>query len=81
MIQKTRGWKTTEFWLAILSNLVTVIGALKNVIPADKAAMYIGIINAIYGITRTIGKLPQGDITNEKVTSTVVSVSTPDSKS
>jgi hypothetical protein len=75
------GWKTTEFWLTILSNLVTVIGTLKNVIPPEKAAMYIGIINAIYGIIRTYGKTNQGDQINEKTTSTVVSVSTPGSKS
>lgn len=50
------GWKTTEFWLAVLSNVATVIPALSGVIPAEKAAMILAVVNGIYGIVRGLTK-------------------------
>lgn len=50
------GYKTSEFWLAVLSNVATVIPALAGVIPAEKAAMILAVVNGIYGIVRGLTK-------------------------
>ena len=60
------GYKTTEFWLTILSNLSTIIGALTGVIPPEKAAIIIAAINAIYGFLRTVTKSIEGNKGNFK---------------
>lgn len=56
------GWKTTEFWLSLLSQGVTLIGALKGIIPADKAAMIMAVISGIYGIVRAVTKSNAPDL-------------------
>ena len=50
------GWKTTEFWLTVLSNLAVVVGALEGVIPAEKMAIIIAVINGVYGVVRATTK-------------------------
>ena len=50
------GWKTTEFWMTIATNVVTVAGALKGLIPDDKAALIVAIANAVYGVARALTK-------------------------
>ena len=50
------GWKTTEFWLVVLSNIATVIPALSGVIPPEKAATILAVVNGIYGIVRALTK-------------------------
>ena len=50
------GWKTTEFWLAVLSNIATVIPALGGLIPPEKAATILAVVNGLYGIVRAITK-------------------------
>ena len=50
------GWKTTEFWLVMVSNLTTLAGALGGVIPADTSAIIIAVLNGVYGVLRTIAK-------------------------
>ena len=57
MNSETRaGWKTTEFWLIVVSNLLAITGTLKGVIPADTGAIIIASLNGIYGVLRTIAK-------------------------
>ena len=65
------GWKTTYFWLTLLSNVVPIVGSLKGVIPPDKAAMIIGIINGVYGIIRSFSTA------NAPVITPVVTVAAP----
>ena len=50
------GFKTTEFWLTILSNIVSIVGSLAGVIPPDVAAIIIAVANGLYGILRSIVK-------------------------
>lgn len=50
------GWKTTEFWLAVLSNVATVVPALGGLIPPEKAATILAIVNGLYGIVRALTK-------------------------
>lgn len=53
------GWKTTEFWLTILTNLGSVVGALSGVIPADLAVKIIAGINGTYAVARSVLKAIQ----------------------
>lgn len=50
------GWKTTEFWLAVLSNVATVVPALGGLIPPEKAATLLAVVNGLYGIVRALTK-------------------------
>lgn len=50
------GYLTTEFWMTILTNIVTLVGALKGVIPDQAAAIILASANGIYGVVRAITK-------------------------
>lgn len=50
------GWKTSEFWLVVLSNIAAIVPALNGVIPADKAATLLVIVNSVYAIVRALTK-------------------------
>lgn len=50
------GWKTTEFWMTIMTNVVTVVQALNGVIPPETAAIILAVANGLYGVLRTITK-------------------------
>ena len=53
------GWKTTEFWVTVVANLIVVVGALGEVIPADTAAVIIAVLNGVYGVLRALIKAPE----------------------
>jgi hypothetical protein len=59
--QVKAGWKTTEFWMTLITNLVAVLGALNGVIPADTMAIILAVVNGVYGVLRALVKQP--DIT------------------
>lgn len=50
------GWKTTEFWLTLLTNVSTLVAALKGVVPDQAALIIVASANGIYGIIRAISK-------------------------
>lgn len=50
------GWKTSEFYLTILSNLITIAGALQGVIDPKTAAIILAVLNGLYTTLRTIAK-------------------------
>lgn len=50
------GWKTTEFYLTLLTNLVAIVGALKGVIPDHVATIIVAVANGSYGVVRAITK-------------------------
>lgn len=52
----TPGWKTTEFWLTVLTNIITIAGSLQGIVPAQTAAIITAVANGVYGILRTITK-------------------------
>jgi len=52
------GYKTTEFWLIVLSNLTTIVTALKGVISPEKSVVVLAILNGIYTILRSLVKQP-----------------------
>lgn len=52
----TPGYKTTEFYLTLLTNIVTIVGTLKGVIPEHIGATIIAAANGLYGVLRTFAK-------------------------
>lgn len=56
------GYRTTEFWMTVATNLIAIIGTLKGVIPEDKAAIALAIANGVYAIARSLVK--SGETTN-----------------
>ena len=50
------GWKTSEFWLTIISNLVTIAGALQGIIDPKTAAIVLAVLNGLYTTLRTVAK-------------------------
>lgn len=48
----TPGWKTTEFWVTMLGNLITAVGMLKSVIPANVGTIVLGVLNSVYTVVR-----------------------------
>jgi len=53
------GVKTTEFWMTVVSNLVTIIGALGGNIEPEKAAILLAVLNGIYSVLRSLVKQPE----------------------
>ena len=57
------GYKTTEFWLTILTNLITIVTAIQGVIPPQTAAIILAVLNGIYTTMRSIVKINAPDTT------------------
>ena len=51
------GWKTSEFWMTMATNVIAVVGALGKFIPAEASAVVMAIANAVYSISRSITKV------------------------
>lgn len=67
--QMKSGWKTSEFWMTAVGQLMTLAGALNGVLDPKTAAIISASLTGVYGVLRTLAKNP--DIT------TVVSVQSP----
>ena len=52
------GYKTTEFYITVVSNLLGVFGVVKGMIPADTAAVILAVLNGLYGVLRALQKQP-----------------------
>lgn len=50
------GWKTSEFWLTAITNVIGVVGALKGIIPANYATIALTVLNSVYAIVRSFVK-------------------------
>lgn len=67
------GWKTSEFWLTVIFNLVTILGTLKGVIPANIGTVALTVLNSVYGLIRAITKSNAPDLpTVDSSTTTVI---------
>lgn len=56
MNNTTPGWKTTEFWLNVATQIGTLWGAISGFIPPKYAAIISTAGIAIYTVARTILK-------------------------
>lgn len=63
------GWKTSEFWMSIVAQLLAVAATLNGILDPKVAAVVVASLNALYGILRTVAKA-QGEVTSTTVTST-----------
>ena len=52
------GYKTTEFWLTMVSNLLGVFGVVKGMIDPNTAAVILAVLNGAYGVLRALQKQP-----------------------
>ncbi len=51
------GWKTSEFWITVLSTTIpTLIGAANGMIPPKWATIILAASSAAYGLIRAITK-------------------------
>ena len=66
----TPGWKTTEFWGKVAVQLFTVYGMVSGLLPADKAALILGLMESIYGVARAIVKIKGGTLPDIPVSAT-----------
>lgn len=51
------GLKTTEFWLVVVSNLLTIIAAMKGIIPPKTAAIVVAVLTGIHDVLRNLLKI------------------------
>lgn len=50
------GFKTTEFWLTIATNVAAVVSTVAGALPPEKAGILMAIANGIYAATRAFAK-------------------------
>lgn len=53
------GWKTSEFWMTVVTQILAVVGALNGVIDPKTAATVVAALNAVYAVLRTLAKAPE----------------------
>lgn len=51
-----KGYKTTEFWVTILTQVATIGTAVAGLLPPDRAAILVGLSQAAYAISRGLAK-------------------------
>jgi len=51
------GWKTTEFWVTVLTDAGLLISSVAGVLPAKYAALGASISTALYAVARGLAKL------------------------
>lgn len=56
LMEKKPGWKTSEFWLSVISIVLTVFFAVKSLINPAWALTALTAITVAYQIARTIAK-------------------------
>lgn len=56
LMEKKPGWKSSEFWLSILSIALTVFFAVKSFINPQWAVATLTVITVAYQVLRTIAK-------------------------
>lgn len=53
------GWKTSEFWMTVVGQLMTLAGALNGVLDPKTAAIVSAVLTGVYSILRTLAKQPE----------------------
>jgi len=50
------GWKTTEFWMTILTSLSAMVGQFEGAVPAPWGTILAAVVTAAYAIARALTK-------------------------
>ena len=53
----SKGIQTTEFALTLIVNIASIIASVSGLIPPSICLIVLAVVNAIYGILRTIVKI------------------------
>jgi len=61
-MRERRGYQTTEFWVTIATNIISIIYVLDKVLPPKYAIFATAIANGIYAISRAIAKVPRSEL-------------------
>lgn len=81
MVGTKPGYKTTEFYVTLLSNIIGVLGIIKGTVPPQYAGyvvMALTVLNSVYTIARTFIK--QGDASGTTVIAGPATVTTTTTK-
>ena len=49
-------WRTSEFWISILTNLGALASAIAGALPMKYAVPLMGLVNGLYAISRGLAK-------------------------
>jgi len=52
------GYRTTEFWLTLVSNVASVLAMVSGVLPPKYGVPVMAVSNMLYAILRTLVKEP-----------------------
>lgn len=72
------GWKTSEFWLTVLTNIIAIVGSLGGLIPPQTATVILAVANGVYGIIRAITKSSASSTSVTATTGSTVTVAPTD---
>lgn len=50
------GWKTTEFWVAVLTSVGAIAADASDALPSKYAALLIGVSTLAYSVSRGLAK-------------------------
>lgn len=50
------GFKTTEFWVTIATNVAAILAAIGGAMPAEKAGLLLVVANGLYAVSRGLAK-------------------------
>lgn len=53
----TRGYRTTEFWVTVLTQLALLISAVADALPPRYAAIASAAVGGLYAISRGLAKM------------------------
>lgn len=56
-----RGWKTSEFWVSLLTTVGTVTAAAAGIVPGKVAVAAAAVSSAAYAIARGVAKIGKGE--------------------
>jgi hypothetical protein len=59
MVQVKAGWRTSEFWVTMLSNVIGILGIVKGTVPPQYAGyvvMALTVLNSVYTVARSFVK-------------------------
>lgn len=55
------GYRTSEFWLTLLANILTIVASRKGIIPAGTATNAVAGLTAAYTLGRSLAKKDSKD--------------------
>lgn len=61
------GWKTTEFWVSILTTIGAASASLSGLLDPKYAAIVAGVSSVAYSISRAITKFSMGEEIDPKM--------------